>query len=766
MMKHLQFLLVILFFSTLSINAQTSNLWGMTRNGGQNDEGTIFKTDLNGENHTVVYSFTSNQGTLPHGSLIQASNGKLYGMVMSGVSCGAIFEFDPSTETYIKKAEFDNTSGCAPKGSLVQASDGLLYGMTELGGDFNKGTLFKFDTEISVITKVLDFDVDNGERPVGNSLIEVSGKLYGMTKSGGTSFGTPGVLFEYDLTSGNYNVKFNFDSFNGLGDNPYGSLTQASNGKLYGMTIDGGIGNNDGVIFEYNIATETVSRKYDFNNFDDGLNPQGDLIETSSGIFYGMTQDGGVNSEGVIFEYNLTTNTYTKKFDFDRNSSGSYPQGSLMQASNGKLYGMTNEGGANDWGVFFEYDPTSDIFTKKLDFNDTNGRNPVYTKLVEVNTLTTETYVPDDNFEQALIDLGYDSGALNDSVPTANINTITSLDVFGKNIAELTGIEDFTALVYLSCQDNQITSLDVSQNTALTNLFCHSNQLSGLDLSQNILLEQLSCSNNQLTNLDVTKNASLIVLGCNLNQLTSLDLSQNTSLKTLGCFQNQLTGLDVSQNTLLEDLNCNTNQLTSLDVSQNTALEKLLINNNQITGIDLTHNTALTVLFSLLNPITSLDLSQNAALIDLDCNTSKLTYLNVKNGNNTNFTRFRTTGNPDLTCIEVDDAAWSIANWSLIDATSTFVNNQEECTALGTETFEQMKIALYPNPTKGNVTIETGDLTDLDISVFNITGEKVYSIYNVTEAKVVLPTGNLPKGVYFIKIRTNKQQQIIKLVKE
>ena len=125
MVRKLQIFIAILFLGTLSINSQTSNLLGMTKYGGSNDSGTIFKTDINGENHTVVYSFNSNNdGALPHGSLIQATNGKLYGMVMSGVSCGAIFEFNPSTETYTLVAQFDNTNGCAPQGSLLQASDG------------------------------------------------------------------------------------------------------------------------------------------------------------------------------------------------------------------------------------------------------------------------------------------------------------------------------------------------------------------------------------------------------------------------------------------------------------------------------------------------------------------------------------------------------------------------------------------------------------------------------------------------------------------
>ena len=81
-----------------------------------------------------------------------------------------------------------------------------------------------------------------------------------------------------------------------------------------------------------------------------------------------------------------------------------------------------------------------------------------------------QTYVPDDNFEQALIDKGYDA-VLDDSVTTANIDTVTSLDVRNV-ISDLTGIEDFSALTYLNCGYNQLTNLDVSFNDALTDLRC------------------------------------------------------------------------------------------------------------------------------------------------------------------------------------------------------------------------------------------------------------------------------------------------------
>jgi len=91
------------------------------------------------------------------------------------------------------------------------------------------------------------------------------------------------------------------------------------------------------------------------------------------------------------------------------------------------------------------------------------------------------TYIPDDNFEQELINLGYDF-VLDDNIETIAIDTITSLYINGLGIADLTGIASFISL---------------------KDLFCHSNQLLFLNLSNNAQLFEVSCGSNQLTYIDV-----------------------------------------------------------------------------------------------------------------------------------------------------------------------------------------------------------------------------------------------------------------------
>ena len=167
-----------------------------------------------------------------------------------------------------------------------------------------------------------------------------------------------------------------------------------------------------------------------------------------------------------------------------------------------------------------------------------------------------KTYVPDDKFEQALIDLGYDT-TLDDSVLTANISGVTSLNFAitaikkrSHGISDLTGIEAFVALEELNLWNNVLTSLDLSNNTALTRLVCRSNSLTSLDVSKNTALVALNCSWNQLTSLDVSKNTALTSLSCSFNQLTSLNMKNGLKIGAgvndifLSAIENSLTCIE------------------------------------------------------------------------------------------------------------------------------------------------------------------------------------------------------------------------------
>ena len=220
------------------------------------------------------------------------------------------------------------------------------------------------------------------------------------------------------------------------------------------------------------------------------------------------------------------------------------------------------------------------------------------------------TYVPDDNFEQRLIDLFFDD-ILDDYVLTENINSAEELYINNSNISDLTGIEDFINLKTLDCNFNpDLLSLDLSNNSELISI--SANQISG------------------------TENGSL----------EYVDVSNCPNLETLTCLHAQVSSIDISNSPNLIVLNIGHNEIETIDVSNNTYIETLIIDNNLISEIDVTNNPSISVL----------DIS--------DC--PNLNSADIRNGNNTNITGFYSTGSGNLYCINVDNCEYSTNNWTNI----------------------------------------------------------------------------------------------------
>jgi uncharacterized repeat protein (TIGR03803 family) len=139
------------------------------------------------------------------------------------------------------------------------------------------------------------------------------------------------------------------------------------------MTSAGG-SSDVGVIFSFEPSSSTYTKLRDFDDIN-GASPRGNIIQASDGKFYGMTSAGGSSEVGVIFSLVPTSFTYTKLKDFNE-TDGAYPFGNLMQASDGKLYGATFRGGSSNVGAIFSYDPSLSTFAKLKDFNGANGANP------------------------------------------------------------------------------------------------------------------------------------------------------------------------------------------------------------------------------------------------------------------------------------------------------------------------------------------------------------------------------------------------------
>jgi len=413
--------------------------------------------------------------------------------------------------------------------------------------------------------------------------------------------------------------------------------------------------------------------------------------------------------------------------------------------------------------------------------------------------------IPDANFKSRLLDHGVNLTGSGISLIDLNSDgeiQISEANVYSgsimcdnQNISDMTGIEAFTSLTRLFCANNNLSTLNLSNNTSLERLRCNNNSLISLDCSQmspstdylwcqdnmfeSLIMKNLNPSilttinfrannNPNLTCIEVDNTTSATAVWTNVDagasfslncnypcNITILDanfkayLVGNTAINTNGDTEIQcseasaytgfiqcvsmsisdLTGIEAF--TSLTVLECNGNPLGTLDVSNNTALTVLNCGQNQLSTLDVSNNTALTNLSCGANQLTSLDMSIHSALNRFDGGGNLFTELNMANGNNSNFVTFYAHANPNLTCIEVDNVAYSNANWPNIDAASSFsINCSAPCiVSIPDANFKAYLVGNTAINTNGDTEIQcseasafSGTIDCMNLSITDLTG--------------------------------------------
>ena len=271
---------------------------------------------------------------------------------------------------------------------------------------------------------------------------------------------------------------------------------------------------------------------------------------------------------------------------------------------------------------------------------------------------------------------------------------VTTLNIDNASINDLTGVNSFTNLTYLNCQQNQIASTNFSGLNSLQNLNCQNNLITTLNITGLSNLQSVNCDSNQLTSLNIVGLNSLVALSCINNHLVNLDASGLTSLQNLYCYNNSLqtlllggttnlqylecqnnviNGLNLSGLSNLQNLNCFSNLIASINLTGLNNLRFLNCSSNLLSTISLTglsnlqyldcstntiltlNTTGLSALQTLKcsnNQLTTLDANGLTNLTFLNCATNALTTLFIKNGQNETLTF---SSNPDLEFICVDD---------------------------------------------------------------------------------------------------------------
>lgn len=250
------------------------------------------------------------------------------------------------------------------------------------------------------------------------------------------------------------------------------------------------------------------------------------------------------------------------------------------------------------------------------DFNATRSINLKNCSALETLVINTNTYLN-------AIDL---SDCVNLKYLSVNNTDLASLNVSTNR-----------KLTYLSCsQLNFLGSstfngiLNLSNNLLLEEFNCFFNRFTNLDFSSNTKLKRLNCANNKLLNLDLSTNSDLEKLECENNSLTGLNLSNCPKLKELSCSDNKLTTLNTASLVLLENLNCKNNLISSLNLSSNTLLFQIEAQNNKISSINFSSNPVLRNLWLNDNVLTTLDLSSNLGLYWLDITNNKVINLDLR----------------------------------------------------------------------------------------------------------------------------------------
>lgn len=331
------------------------NFYGTTNLGGANNGGEVFKITPNGR-VTAIYSFCPAtgcaDGSLPNDGLLQGFDGNLYGTTSEGGNSndGTVFKLTSSgvlTTVHAFCSEMNCGDGATPYYGLIQGIDGNFFGATTTAVAGINGTVFEI-TPTGRLTTLYTFcalsNCLDGGGAAGTLIMGTDGNFYGVTGSGGTQ--KAGTIFRI-TAGGKLTTLHSFHKTDGQFPN---TLVQASDGSVYGTTGYGGA-NNKGMIFKLSQSGQ-FSVLYNFctvTNCADGATSSAPLVEGTDGNLYGTTTFGGVNKVngqffggyGTLFQI-TPAGQFTTLYTFcplgGDCADGAYPLDGLTQGTDGNFY--------------------------------------------------------------------------------------------------------------------------------------------------------------------------------------------------------------------------------------------------------------------------------------------------------------------------------------------------------------------------------------------------------------------------------------------
>jgi uncharacterized delta-60 repeat protein len=351
------------------ISDASGDLFGVSTNGGINNDGSVFEVPAGTSTPQIIATFSGTDGSQPETQLLIDRNGNLYGTTASGGAYGfgnvfmltnlgggsyslstvADFTGDPGSASAVPVSDsVPQDNGQSPIGPLVLDGNGNLFGLTQNDGT-SSGTVFEVVAGTNFATTIASFG--SSDYPSGGLVIDNAGDLFGTTLYGGNGMGT---VFEMPAGSGILNTLYSFSGTDGQYPGP---LTIDSTGNLFGTTYSGGP-SGSGTVFEVSSGA-TLQTLANFDGVSTG-NPIGALLLDSSGNLVGTYFNGGDNQDGGVFELAAGSGAVTSLASFS-SASGFDPNSGLVEnASQGTFFGTTFDGGTdpnNPRGTIFEVAP-------------------------------------------------------------------------------------------------------------------------------------------------------------------------------------------------------------------------------------------------------------------------------------------------------------------------------------------------------------------------------------------------------------------------
>jgi uncharacterized repeat protein (TIGR03803 family) len=315
-------------------------------------------TFAHSQTYSVLYNFGSNSGELdyPQGVLAQGVDGNLYGMLSpsGSISQVEVFKLTPSG-TLTALHDFGAPNGFVI-GGVTLGTDGRFYGVVINGGIGPHGAVFKLTGGGNLTTLYSFKGGADGRAPLVPPIEGIDGNFYGTAAAGGAGVCSQGCGTVYEVPSSG--AERTLHMFSGAdGASPHAPLVQGTDGNFYGTTYSGGYKGN-GTIFRISPSGSFLSL-FNFHGTN-GSNPLAGLIQGSDGAFYGATINGGAFNAGVVFRF--AQGTFTVLHNFTGGADGSAPNGGVVQATDRSLYGTT-AGASCGGGTIFRVTPTGEFAT-------------------------------------------------------------------------------------------------------------------------------------------------------------------------------------------------------------------------------------------------------------------------------------------------------------------------------------------------------------------------------------------------------------------